>query len=192
MSMLAIALLRSFVLSPRRLPCSHWKSRDHCFVQEADRMQHPRRLYQAPSNEVDASGAVAPEPGILGPDDALFSDAPTAVDPPDPDETGAAANVTIVLSAQDLQRATATGAVDIEIRAHLDLRGLWRRLNPAIPGHETWQNPKRNALLYAQSPLRSIRVWYGRVTGPLVIRLRSLGQRLVSRLRGNRGQYASN
>ena len=123
-------------------------------------MLHSRRLRQTPGNQGDADGAIAPAPGIQ---DAPLSDVPATVDPPDP---GAPANITIVRTAQDLQRATATGAVDIEIRAHLDLRSLSRTLNPAIPGSETFQNPKRNALLYAQSPLRSIRVRCDRGTGP--------------------------
>ena len=128
-------------------------------------MPNSRRLHQAFQNEVDAGAAVAPVPEFQGPDDAVPSDVLMAFDSPNPVETGAPANITIVRLVLDLQRATATGAVDIEIRAHLDLRGLSRTLNPAIPGPETFQNPKRNALLYAQSPLRSIRVRCDRRAG---------------------------
>lgn len=76
-----------------------------------------------------------------------------------------AANVTVVRTAAELQRAALDGARDIEIRAHLDLRSLKLAANPAIHGQETAVNRKRLALLYASPPLRSIRVCPSTISG---------------------------
>ena len=99
----------------------------------------------------------------------------------------APANITIVQTAMELQQACLTGAVDIEIRAHLDLRGLVRPLNPVFSHTSTASDgaypeygenadyddytdyhedvvygdisqTRRLALLYSSKPLRSIRV----------------------------------
>lgn len=67
------------------------------------------------------------------------------------------ANITVVQTAIELQQACLTGAVDIEIRAHLDLRGLIRPPNPGVAGAGKYDFGTR-ALLYSSSPLRSIRV----------------------------------
>eukprot|EP00892_Ulva_mutabilis_P000965 jgi/Ulvmu1/1086/UM106_0002.1 len=92
----------------------------------------------------------------MGP--ALAPLAATAQAPaPAPAAAAAPADVTVVRTAQELQQATLSGAVDIEIREHLSLLNLTRPPNPAQPGQETFQNRKHLALLYASSPLRSIR-----------------------------------
>lgn len=65
-------------------------------------------------------------------------------------------NVTVVRTAGDLQRATLTGALDIEIRTHLDLRTLAPADNPELQG--AGEAAQASALLYVASTLRSIRV----------------------------------
>lgn len=64
------------------------------------------------------------------------------------------ANITVVRSAAELQAAAEAKAQDIEIRAHLDLRKLRRLQNPLV----TSAVAGSYALLYADPPLRSIRV----------------------------------
>ena len=72
---------------------------------------------------------------------------------------GAPANITVVRTAEELQQATLTGAVDIEIWAHLDLRGLRRTSNPEIDLHTAAIGSRSaSALLYGEPTLRSIRV----------------------------------
>lgn len=66
-----------------------------------------------------------------------------------------AANITVVRTAEELQAATLRGATDIEIRSHVDLRSLSKGPNPAV--HEL-KSGRYLALLYASTPLRSIRV----------------------------------
>lgn len=51
-----------------------------------------------------------------------------------------------------------SGAQDVEIRSHLDLRSLPAVHNSAILGVETEDHPKRFALLYTSPPFRSMRV----------------------------------
>lgn len=64
----------------------------------------------------------------------------------------------VVTTAQELQHASRAKAVDIEVRAHLDIRGLPRTENPALLGEESETNQKRYALLYTAGLPRSIRV----------------------------------
>lgn len=70
----------------------------------------------------------------------------------------APANITVVNTAPELQQAMLNDAVDIEIRSHLDMRLLKRLNNPAIVGPTEDDASKKLALLYASTPLRSIRV----------------------------------
>lgn len=70
----------------------------------------------------------------------------------------APANIILVTSAEQLQKATLAQAEDIEIRAHLDLHALSLAENPDIGGPESENNRKRLALLYARRRLRSLRV----------------------------------
>ena len=106
--------------------------------------------------------AVTPGPAALPP--ASTADPPAATqaaEAPVPDGLQLeipAANITVVRTAGELQRAALAGAQDIEIRAHLDLRSLELAANPLFDGIETAINRKRLALLYASPPLRSIRV----------------------------------
>ena len=72
--------------------------------------------------------------------------------PPQPSD------VTFVKTAQELQQAIAAGAADIEIQAHLDFRTLPLAKNPIYEGDHSLNNPVEFALVYAGSPLRSIRV----------------------------------
>ena len=74
-----------------------------------------------------------------------------------------AADVTAVFTGEELQAASADAAQDIEIRAHLDMRRLTRTPNPVLEADpvfelETDQGTTRLALLYAQPPMRSMRV----------------------------------
>eukprot|EP00892_Ulva_mutabilis_P000987 jgi/Ulvmu1/1088/UM106_0004.1 len=94
--------------------------------------------------------AQAPVPSQRAPAFLPSRTTPTDTAPP-------SANVTVVRTAQELQEATLSGAVDIEIAQHLNLGTLTRPPNPAMPGRETFQNRKHLALLYASQPLRSIR-----------------------------------
>lgn len=130
----------------------------------------PRHLLQNDGAEAaaDAPAAVAASPP------------PPARRPPQhPNVTvtpqGAPPNITVVNTADELQRALLSAAVDIEIRSHLDLRPIALAPNPMIQGLETANNRKRIALLYATPPLRSIRV---RVT-PLTSRMRRIRVRLA-------------
>lgn len=70
----------------------------------------------------------------------------------------AAPKITVVTSARQLQQAALAGAVDIVIKAHLDLRTLSLAPNPDILGAETQTNRKRLALLYGTRQMRSLRV----------------------------------
>eukprot|EP00892_Ulva_mutabilis_P004162 jgi/Ulvmu1/2117/UM127_0002.1 len=65
--------------------------------------------------------------------------------------------ITVVRTAAQLQQASVSGAMDIEIRAHIDMRSLTLAPNPQIQGEATANNPRRLALLYAPRSLRSIR-----------------------------------
>ena len=76
----------------------------------------------------------------------------------------APADVTIVRGPNELQQAVLSGAVDIEIRDHLDLRSVPREMNPAVQDSGDAHYRKRFALLYAGHPLRSIRVRLCRAT----------------------------
>ena len=74
-----------------------------------------------------------------------------------------AADVTAVITGEELQAASADEAQDIEIRAHLDMRRLTRTPNQVLeadPGFQAafTQATTRLALLYAQPPMRSMRV----------------------------------
>eukprot|EP00892_Ulva_mutabilis_P000954 jgi/Ulvmu1/1085/UM106_0001.1 len=77
--------------------------------------------------------------------------------PAQPLQAAAPPNITVVRTAAELQQASLSGAMDIEIRTHIDMRSLELALNPMIQGAESLTNPRRLALLYASLPLRSIR-----------------------------------
>ena len=67
-------------------------------------------------------------------------------------------NVTIVWTAENLQRSVEAGDRDIEIRAHLDMRNL-SLVSRAVPGKAGLTYHARNAMLPASlGRLRSIRV----------------------------------
>lgn len=70
------------------------------------------------------------------------------------------ADITPVTTATDLQSVTLAGAQDIEVRGHVDLRGLARVNNPELRAPHDPENSDSNkfALLYALSELRSFRV----------------------------------
>ena len=124
--------------------------------------------------EASDQGSFDPQSPLPPPaDESLPFPAPTPATPPQPPPPAAPqpaqapvvdkvsispANITFVSTAEEFQLACLTGAVDIEITAHLDLRELVRAVNPAIPGQESLGNPQKLALLYASKPLRSIRV----------------------------------
>ena len=68
------------------------------------------------------------------------------------------ADVTTVVTGEQLQAAFADVAQDIEIRAHLDMRGLTRTPNQMLESGTDYTAVTRLALLYAQPPMRSMRV----------------------------------
>lgn len=68
------------------------------------------------------------------------------------------ANITVVRTARELQEASLRGALDIEIRAHLDLRTLDLAQDPSGLFSGTVQEFGRRSLLYADLSMRSIRV----------------------------------
>ena len=61
-------------------------------------------------------------------------------------------------TATELQQAIVGGAVDIEVHAHLDFRGLPLPENPILQGTSGPKRAPEEAFLYAGLPLRSIRV----------------------------------
>lgn len=64
--------------------------------------------------------------------------------------------VAVVYTAEELQGATLSGALDVEIRAHLDLRAVRPARSPEMPAAEA--SGMAAALLHTTSPFRSIRV----------------------------------
>ena len=68
------------------------------------------------------------------------------------------ANVTIVRTAEELQQATLRGAIDIEIRDHIDLSTLNLAFDPTGEFKGTVRMYGKSSLLYSYSPMRSIRV----------------------------------
>jgi len=121
----------------------------HCLMQDVG---SSRQLMQNNGNgtDVDVVSAPAPAPATAG--------SPTSTSPAPSLPEGAPANITIVHTPKQLQNAIKQGAVDVEIRSHLDLRELELGFNPVINGLETQNNRKRLAVLYSGPPLRSIRV----------------------------------
>lgn len=117
-------------------------------MQEAEEILKLRQLLQ---DDVDRDTVVGPAAAVAP--DASATD---IQDPPTP--LGAPPNITIVNTPLELRKALKNGAVDIEIRSHMDMRSLKLDSNPMIQGVETAINRKKLALLYAQQPLRSIRV----------------------------------
>ena len=107
-------------------------------------------------------------PGPMAPPDAQAAGGPGAADAPALTEEAMApeaaappiqpANITVVTTPAELVKATLDGAVDIVISSHLDLRGLSVLPNPGITVAESPGKPTRLALMYADLPLRSIRV----------------------------------
>lgn len=67
-----------------------------------------------------------------------------------------AAVVTPIGSGADLRKAASQAAQDIEIREHLDLRGLGTQRNPRFAFEDI--SPEDVAMIYTFEPLRSIRV----------------------------------
>ena len=120
-------------------------------------LQSVSTLSGGPGSAAGASPATPAQGSSPGP-----GPAPPAPPPPDVDEPFIPpANVAVVTTAAELQRVNLAGALDIEIRSHLDLRNLSRVENPGLlPGEETARNIKSIALLYSspQAPARSIRV----------------------------------
>lgn len=121
-------------------------------VQEGDEFMRMRQLLQEATDQATAAppseATMDPPPGSVR----------QSVRPHAPTPLGAPANITVVNTPQELQRALGNGAVDVEIRSHMDMRSLSLAANPLIRGVETAVNPKRLALLYSGNPLRSIRV----------------------------------
>eukprot|EP00892_Ulva_mutabilis_P004151 jgi/Ulvmu1/2107/UM125_0011.1 len=120
-----------------------------------------RLLQQALADAPGNAGAVAPMSSQAPQPTPLQPPPPASLPQPAPPREDPApilpANVTVVRTAGQLQRTMLRGAVDIEIREHLNLRNLTRPPNPAMPGQDTFQNRKHLALMYASSPQRSIR-----------------------------------
>ena len=77
---------------------------------------------------------------------------------PSDDVTVPPAHVRVVTTAAELQAASAAGAQDIEIRAHLDLSGLTRFDNPELAVSPAQAAAGPHALLYAHGDMRSMRV----------------------------------
>lgn len=137
-------------------------------LQDVDDLIELRQLLQNEADEEAAAvpgAAGGPAPVVAepqsGPAPALAAIQPQATAPLPPSDvtpSTAPANVTVVTTPKDLQRALLDGAVDVEIRAHLDMRSLSLAANPKIQGVETQINRKKLALLYSYNPLRSIRV----------------------------------
>ena len=108
----------------------------------------------------DPAAAPTPRPALPPASTADPPAATQAAEAPAPDGLQLeipAANITVVRTAAELQRAALAGVQDIEIRAHLDLRSLKRDANPAMRDENSLHS-NRLALLYASPPLRSIRV----------------------------------
>lgn len=105
------------------------------------RATHPPQPGQPPPPHAEAAHMHAPAPRAL-----------PAVAP---------RNITEVYTAEELQRATLRGALDVEIRTHLDLRAMRPAHNPEMP--TDGGSDGAASLLFSTSPLRSIRV---RLTPP--------------------------
>ena len=72
----------------------------------------------------------------------------------------------VVASVAGLQAAAAERRQDIEVRSHLDLRGMSRSPNPALDGY-TNATTITLALLYGLTEMRSFRVRSARPPSPL-------------------------
>lgn len=119
-------------------------------LQQSDATVDHRRL-RATSAEMEASHAPPRPPPPPPPPPASAPPFAVAFKVRD-------AHAVPVRTAQQLQDQVAGGARDIEIRSHLDLRTLSMLANPASNGRGGEQHSQRRALLYADAPLRTIRV----------------------------------
>eukprot|EP00892_Ulva_mutabilis_P006551 jgi/Ulvmu1/4268/UM194_0008.1 len=71
--------------------------------------------------------------------------------------TVAAAAVSVVTTAAELQAVAVAAAQDIELQSHLDLRSLRRITNPDLPRETTEEGVLDYALLYVHGGMRSMR-----------------------------------
>ena len=128
-----------------------------------------KQLHQVSSaNEVAEDPTVRPSPALARPPShqghgrQLADSTPVHTLGPSPPlqapQLAGAADVTVVWTAEGLQRGVQEGARDIEIRAHLDMR-LMHSVLPGPPGRGLLAEAGGNlALLHAPPTLRSIRV----------------------------------
>lgn len=119
----------------------------------------PAETHATGHQQAPEAAAQAPHPAAQGVSASASgpSNSAAALHPAGPAPSREAVRV---LTAQALQQALLDGTPDIEVRAHMDLRGLSIPENPDIPAtsSQAAKNPKRFALLYARASLQSLRV----------------------------------
>ena len=123
----------------------------HASIPSRSLLQSPEQLTPPQDDSVSIPAAAAPEPQAGGAQaGSMMAPAPVpALNIP-------AAVVTPVGSGEDLQKAAQAPARDIEIQAHLDLRGMDPSIDPLQASLD--YDGDDPALIYAFRPLRSIRV----------------------------------